>query len=55
MKSGKSSAAVRVSTAILETGNDVIIGVNLVSYMRMLKSLKGRDFARLGDAVDPGA
>jgi len=42
----------RVGVANPETGNDGIIGVNLIPYMRMLKSLEGKISARRMDAVN---
>jgi len=42
----------RVGVANPETENDDIIGVNLVPYMRMLKSLEGKISARRADAMN---
>jgi hypothetical protein len=52
IKLGKTSTVARVGVANPETGNDGIIGVNLIPYMRMLKSLEGKISARRMDAVN---
>lgn len=49
IKSGKSSTVTRVGIANPKTGNDGIISVNLVPYMKMRKSLGGQGFGKAGE------
>jgi hypothetical protein len=51
VKSGKSSTVARVGTASPETGNDGIIDVNLVLYVKIFESVGRQDFDKAPDAM----